>query len=79
MEQTRKRCTYKNGKVWPSAFFQQAITVRGIFIEVVFANIYCLQRFNEELKIVTSAGCNSTFKSVPKISKQFRSGTLMMF
>lgn len=63
----------------PSAFFQQAITVDGIFVGVVFANTDFIQRFTGELNAATYAGCDGTFKTVPSTLEQLGRGTLMVF
>lgn len=51
-----------------SEFFQQALTVDGITIGVIFANL--------DLRAVS---CNGTFKTTPTSPKQFHRGSLMTF
>lgn len=48
-----------------SDFFQQALTVEGITIGVIFANLDLIAMFNEELRTVTYVGCDGTFKTTP--------------
>lgn len=62
-----------------SDFFQQALTVEGITIGVIFANLDLIAMFNEELRTVTYVGCDGTFKTTPSSPKQFRRGSLMTF
>ncbi|KAF0746411.1 MULE domain-containing protein [Aphis craccivora] len=62
-----------------SEFFQQALTVDGITIGVIFANLDMIAMFREELRAVTYAGCDGTFKNTPSSPKQFRRGSLMTF
>jgi len=62
-----------------SDFFQQALTVEGITIGVIFANLDMIGMFHEELRSVTYAGCDGTFKTSPSSQKQFRRGSLMTF
>ncbi|XP_029347717.1 uncharacterized protein LOC107885462 [Acyrthosiphon pisum] len=63
----------------PSAFFQQALILEGVYVGAIFANIHFIQRFSEEFQLVKSAGCDGTFKTVPSTPKQLRRGSLMTF
>jgi len=63
----------------PSTFFQQAIILEGVFVGVIFANTEFIRRFSNELLTVKSAGCDGTFKTVPKSPKQLKKGSLMTF
>ncbi|CAI6372137.1 unnamed protein product [Macrosiphum euphorbiae] len=63
----------------PSEFFRQALTVDGITIGVIFAYLDMIAMFREELRAVTYAGCDGTFKTTPSSPKQFRRGSLITF
>ncbi|XP_029347961.1 uncharacterized protein LOC107885321 [Acyrthosiphon pisum] len=72
--------TYRTTLREPSSeFFQQALTVDGITIGVIFANLDVIAMFREELRAVTYAGCDGTFKTTPSSPKPFRRGSLMTF
>lgn len=63
----------------PSTFFQQALILEGVFVGVIFANTEFIRRFSNELLTVKFAGCDGTFKTVPKSPKHLKKGSLMTF
>lgn len=63
----------------PSTFFQQPLIVEGVFVGVIFANLDLITRFEEVLNTVLYAGCDGTFKTVPRTPSQLRKGTFMTF
>jgi len=72
--------TYRTTLPDPSSdFFQQALTVEGIAIGVIFVNLDLIAMFHEVLRDVTYVGCDGTFKTTLSSPKQFRRGSLMTF
>ncbi|XP_016660420.1 uncharacterized protein LOC107883927 [Acyrthosiphon pisum] len=49
-----------------SLFYQGPLTVNGTIVGVLFCNIKYIENIKNELKNVIIAGCDGTFKTVPK-------------